>query len=176
MGKALGSWSGMRKYLEQEMLADSLHGRIRYGCTSYVGMDGCRIFEVCVDGVQVKRFSWETVTTYFINSGYTTNPAPGGVGDYWAEFWTLLKKYPPDQRTEYTDEEFCEALEAYRNQNIQESIRSDDPIVRMFVVLDRRVGKRTLQKLQESFETQPDWVRQFYLLRVNAETGGNKGE
>ena len=40
MGKALGSWSGMRKYLEQEMLADSLHGRIRYGCTSYVGMDG----------------------------------------------------------------------------------------------------------------------------------------
>ena len=59
MGKALGSWSGMRKYLEQEMLADSLHGRIRYGCTSYVGMDGCRIFEVCVDGVQVKRFSWE---------------------------------------------------------------------------------------------------------------------
>ena len=80
------------------------------------------------------------------------------------------------QRTEYTDEEFCEALEAYRDQNIQESIRSDDPIVRMFVVLDRRVGKRTLQKLQESFETQPDWVRQFYLLRVNAETGGNKGE
>ena len=94
MGKALGSWSGMRKYLEQEMLADSLHGRIRYGCTSYVGMDGCRIFEVCVDGVQVKRFSWETVNTYFINSGYTTNPAPGGVGDYWAEFWTLLKKIP----------------------------------------------------------------------------------
>ena len=34
MGKALGSWSGMRKYLEQEMLADSLLGRIRYGCTS----------------------------------------------------------------------------------------------------------------------------------------------
>lgn len=95
MGKALGSWSGMKKYLEQEMLADSLHGRIRYGCTSYVGMDGCRIFEVCVDGVQVKRFSWETVNTYFINSGYTTNPAPGGVGDYWAEFWTLLKNTRP---------------------------------------------------------------------------------
>lgn len=29
MGKILGSWSGMRKYLEQEMLADSLHGRVR---------------------------------------------------------------------------------------------------------------------------------------------------
>ena len=46
MGKILGSWSGMRKYLEQDMLANSLQGRIRYGCTTYVGMDGCHIFEV----------------------------------------------------------------------------------------------------------------------------------
>ena len=31
MSKVLGSWSGMRRYLEQEMLAECLHGRIRYG-------------------------------------------------------------------------------------------------------------------------------------------------
>lgn len=46
----------MRKYLEQDMLADALKGCVRYGCTAYVGMDGCRIFEVCIDGKQVKRF------------------------------------------------------------------------------------------------------------------------
>ena len=39
MSKILGSWSGMRKYLEQEMLAECLHGRVRYNCNSYVGMD-----------------------------------------------------------------------------------------------------------------------------------------
>ena len=66
MGKILGSWSGMRKYLEQDMLSESLKGRIRYGCTAYVGMDGCHIFEICIDGNQVKRFSWETVNTYFL--------------------------------------------------------------------------------------------------------------
>ena len=43
MGKILGSWSGMRKYLEREMLAESLHGRIRYGCTSYPGMDNVEL-------------------------------------------------------------------------------------------------------------------------------------
>ena len=53
MGNILGSWSGMRKYLEKDMLADSLKGRIRYGCTTYVGMDGCRIFEVCIDGTRI---------------------------------------------------------------------------------------------------------------------------
>jgi len=170
MKKILGSWSGMRKYLEQEMLADSLKGRIRYGCTTYVGMDGCRIFEVCIDGVQAKRFSWETVNSYFIENGYTQNSAPRGIGEYWGEFWQLLDKYSISQRTEYTDEEFCEALEEYRCQNIQDSIQSENPLVRMFAVLDRRIGKRTLFKIQYSIAEQPEWLRQFYKLRIDAET------
>ena len=66
MSKILGSWSGMRKYLEREMIADSLQGRVRYNCTTYVGMDGCRVFEVFIDNKSIKRFSWETVNTYFI--------------------------------------------------------------------------------------------------------------
>lgn len=169
MEKILGSWSGMRKYLEHEMIAESLNNRIRYGCTAYVGMDGCRIFEVCIDGVQVKRFSWETVNTYFIDSGYTKNKNPSGAGEYWLEFWHLLDKYPLEARTEYTDEEFCEALEKYRNRNIQESILSGNPLVRMFAILDRRIGKRTLLKVKETTEDQPAWLKQFYQLRFDAE-------
>ena len=169
MGKILGSWSGMRKYLEQEMLADSLKGRIRYGCTRYVGMDGCHIFEVCIDGVQVKRFSWETVNTYFISNGFTQNPNPSSIGEYWAEFWELLEKHPMDRRTEYTDEEFCKALENYRNQDVRESICSINPIVGMFAILDRRVGKRTLVKIKEEVESMPEWVKQFYNLRCEVE-------
>ena len=169
MGKILGSWSGMRKYLEQEMLAESLKGRIRYGCTAYVGMDGCHIFEVCIDGEQIKRFSLETVNTYFINSGYTKNPHPSGIGEYWEEFWSLLDKYPITSRTEYTDEEFCQALERYRHQDIGESICSENPLVRMFAILDRRIGKRTLVKAKDAIEEQPLWLRRFYQLRLDAE-------
>ena len=169
MTKILGSWSGMRKYLEQDMLADSLKGKIRYGCTAYVGMDGCHIFEICIDGIQVKRFSLETVNTYFINNGYTQNPNPSGKDEYWAEFWSLLDQYPLDQRTEYTDEEFCNALEAYRNNDIQESINSASPLVRMFAVLDRRIGKRTLAKLYGTINEQPAWLQQFYMLRCESE-------
>ena len=127
-------------------------------------MNGCRIFEVCIDGVQVKRFSWETVNTYFIDSGCTENKKPSGIAEYWSDFWCLLDKYPISQRTEFTDEEFCEALNIYRNQDIQGSILSDNPIVRMFAVIDRRIGKRTLQKCKEVLMEQPDWLRQFYEL------------
>ena len=169
MGKILGSWSGMRKYLEQEMLAESLKGRIRYGCTAYVGMDGCHIFEVCIDGEQIKRFSWETVNTYFIDNGYTQNKKPSGIGEHWAEFWPLFDKYPLTSRTEYTGEEFCQALEKYRHQEIEESICSENPLVRMFAILDRRIGKRTLVKAKDVIEEQPLWLRQFYQLRLDAE-------
>ena len=169
MGKILGSWSGMRKYLEQDMIANTLQGRIRYGCTRYVGMEACHIFEVCIDGVQVKRFSWETVNSYFIDNEYPENSHPSGIGEYWIEFWSLLEKYPINKRTEYTDEEFCEALETYRNQDIQDSINSVNPLVRMFAVLDRRIGKRTLTKIYDTIDEQPEWLRQFYTLRLDAE-------
>ena len=49
MSKILGSWSGMRRYLEEEMLSESLRGRVRYDCTTYVGMDGCRVFTLFVE-------------------------------------------------------------------------------------------------------------------------------
>lgn len=169
MAKILGSWSGMRKYLEQEMLADSLKWRVRYGCTAYVGMDGCRIFEVCIDGKQVKRFSLETVNSYFIDNGFKSNSEPFGTEEYWSDFWALLNKTPMTERSEYTDEEFCSALERYRNQSIELSVQSSDPIVRMFAILDRRLGKRTLTKLKNDIDDQPEWLHQFYTLRITAE-------
>ena len=169
MSKVLGSWSGMRRYLEQDMLAECLHGRIRYGCTTYVGMDGCHIFEIYADGKQIKRFSWETVNSYFIKQGYKDNAEPTGITEYWEDFWSLLEKVPVQKRTEYTDSEFCDALEQYRNQSIQDSISSENPLIRMFAVLDRRIGKRTLSKIESQMSLQPDWLKQLYQLRLIAE-------
>ena len=168
MGKILGSWSGMRKYLESEMLAESLHGRIRYGCTSYPGMDGCHVIEICVDGKQLKRFSWETVNTYFIDNGYKENSKPYGYFEYWQDFFRLLDKIPITERTEYTDEEFCKALTTYRNQDIKDSINSENPLIKMFAILDRRVGKRTLNDIKEMSEYYPEWLKKIYELRISA--------
>lgn len=168
MGKILGSWSSMRKCLEQEMLAESLKGRVRYGCTTYPGMEDDKIFEICVDGKQVKRFSFETVNTYFIKNRYKKDSEPFGKSQYWAEFWEIMRKTPPEVRTEYTDREFCDALREYRNQDIMISICSGNPLVRLFAILDRRIGKRTLLNSVKNIENQPEWLRQFYRLRMDA--------
>ncbi len=165
MSKILGSWSGMRNYLEKEMLTESLIGRVRYSCTEYPGMDGLRIFEIFIDKKPVKRFSFETLNVYFTKNGFKSNKD----NELWSEFWTLKDKYSVNERTEYTDEEFCRALELYRSQDIKTSISSDNPLVRMFAVLDRRIGKRTICKLKEDIKNQPQWLQEFYNLRIYAE-------
>ena len=159
----------MRKYLEKEMLADCLRGRVRYTCTAYVGMDGCRVFELYIDNHLVKRFSWETVNTYFLQNGFKPNNHPYGTGEYWDGFWETLRRYPMQARTEYTDEEFCEALARYRNQPIDASINSGNPLEIMFAILDRRLGKRKFPSLSGTFSNQPEWLGKILKIRLDAE-------
>lgn len=150
----------MRKYLEQEMLADSLKGRVQYFCTSYPNMDGKKIFEIRIDSKTHKRFSWETVA--FRNKGTDKQ-------DGWSNFWQEKDSVPIEEKYEFDDEDFCEALRIYRELPIDNSIFHKNPLVRMFAVLDRRIGKRTLEKLTETAKNQPDWLHELYLLRINAE-------
>lgn len=86
-----------------------------------------------------------------------------------------LWSIPQLERDEYEDYEFAQALKAYRNQPIQESLKSNDPIVRMFAILDRRVGKRTLERLKDSINDQPEWLRCLYCVRVAALSIGSGG-
>ena len=54
-------------------------------------------------------------------------------------------------------------------QTVQESLQSEDQIVRLFALLDRRVGKRTLQKLREGLDAQTPAFRRFWAIRMVAE-------
>jgi hypothetical protein len=164
MAKAMGSWSGMRKYLENEMLAKTLRGRVRYSCTTFSGMDGCGIFEVFVDEKSIKRFSMETVASAI----YPNNKKVDMI-EYWNKYWSVKESAQLEQRKEFDDIEFADALTQYRLLDISQAIASRNPIVRMFAILDRRVGKRTLEKLAEIVDSQPVWLQYFYRLRMSAE-------
>ena len=47
---------------------------------------------------------------------------------------------------------FYQAFEEFDNQNIDKSLSSDNLIVRIFAILDRRVGKRRLLSMRELME------------------------
>ena len=53
---------------------------------------------------------------------------------------------------------------------IGEALISDNCLIRIFAILDRRVGKRTIKQIQdgEKYKTYPEWVQQFYKLRFES--------
>jgi len=151
-GLAEGSWKGMKKYLEKDMLCEKLRGRVSYHYEVYPKLsDGSGCFHIMLDKETVKKFG------YFYSASRL---------DWTPHYpWDV----PMEERDEYTDWEFARALEAYRRQPIGESLASGNPIQRMFAIVDRRVGKRTLQKMADCVKDQPEWLRVFYLARMEAE-------
>ena len=63
---------------------------------------------------------------------------------------------------------FYDAFHEFDTQTVQESLQSEDQIVRLFALLDRRVGKRTLQKLREGLDAQTPAFRRFWAIRMAA--------
>ncbi len=56
-GLAEGSWKGMKKYLEKEMLCEALWGRISYDFTWYPAFGGLSaVFTVLLDGRPAKKY------------------------------------------------------------------------------------------------------------------------
>ena len=76
--------------------------------------------------------------------------------------------YALEQGT-FDQKAFYEAFGIFDNQSIEKSLVSKNPLVRILALLDRRLGKRRLLALEKSMEQELDWVRAFYVIRMQAE-------
>ncbi len=61
-------------------------------------------------------------------------------------------------------EDFGNAMRAYLDMPIENALTSADPLIRAFSIVDRRLGKRTLEKLEIS-DSEHTLVKAFYQLR-----------
>lgn len=173
------SWSGLRKTLEEDYLCEALKGRVQYFCTHYHGApDHYGRFCVRVDGkeyVMANPYNEGKVDRVAYQLKQEANVPPrdwnGKTFLYDEENRALEEKAASimaDQNV-YESWFLFDAIAAYLSSPISESLASQNPVVRMLAVLDRRVGKRTLRKLAEELPTQPEWLQFFYRLRLNAE-------
>jgi len=69
----------------------------------------------------------------------------------------------------FSQYDFLEAVERFLNSPINESLKSDNSLMKTLALIDRRVGKRTLNMLKESIKHECELVRYFYRLRCEAE-------
>ena len=64
---------------------------------------------------------------------------------------------------------FYRAFEEFEHQSIEESLVSDNLIIRIFAILDRRIGKRRLLLMQETINDEPEIFQEFFAIRAKAE-------
>lgn len=152
------TWSGTRKKLEEDYLCPALRGRVRYFATTYrESHDQEGRAAILVDGEEILKSNYFDFSGTLWSMYYRSEEEPGTI------WQTVLDQGLFDQRVFYA------AFQEFDNQSIEASLSSKDPIVRIFALLDRRVGKRRLAALEDTMEQELDWVRPFYLLRMEAE-------
>ncbi|WP_314971435.1 hypothetical protein [Peptostreptococcus stomatis] len=160
----MATWSGIRKKLESEYLAKSLQGHIQYYATTYSrSHDHEGRAAIRYDGKEIIK------------------------GCYWYN-WTKAGQFPKDEKYErrmreenaFTDDtalklgvfdqrSFYAAFQEFDQQSIEKSLKSENLIVRIFAVLDRRVGKRRLLMMKDTIEQEPNTFKEFYAIRARAE-------
>ena len=157
----MANWSGLKKKLETHYLAESLQGRIEYFMTSYrkSTYEEGRI-AIIVDGEEIFQTSefdfWKTF------SKHNTETVES------EEYYKNVTKKTWDDGS-FQQDTFLSAIKRFDNQNIKESMTDENPLVRIFALVDKRVGKRTLMNLESTIDEELDWVSYFYYLRLDAE-------
>ena len=140
-------WAETRKTLEQDLLCSSLKGRVRYFATRYQkAHDEIGRVAILVDEKEV------------INMPFSIE------GKRYAETYER-KKYEYDKGIEdiydevyrdfankglYYPGDFGFALDEFFSIDIQAALKSENWLVRMLAIMDRRVGKRTLRKIKQT--------------------------
>lgn len=166
-GSRLSSWSGIRRKLEQDYLCPALRGRIQYFAATYrQSHDREGRVAIRLDGAEVLR------SDYYAH-----------LGALWPQYDRLMAGRENARQEEifcraeacaleqgaFDQRLFYQAFWIFDNQSIRESLASENPLVVLLALLDRRVGKRRLLALGEEMDRRPAWLQAFYGLRLQAE-------
>lgn len=158
------TWSKMRTKLENEYLADSLKGRIRYFATTYrESHDREGRAAILLDGKEIISGSYyeQWSKAHLLPKDETLEQRLRSEFPFMDD--TALKYGQFDQRCFYS------AFQEFDNQSIEESLKSNNLLIRIFAILDRRVGKKTLNRIKETIDSEPDVFIIFFTIRMKAE-------
>ena len=138
-------------------------GRITYFLTRYHEVhNSYGRASIRLDGKELTNFSW--VEMY--KQDEDLNGAWEETGN-WDDNNSILKE-KWDNEAIFSDYDFLAAATDYLQLSIKEALYNENYLIRVFAIMDKRVGKRTLEKIRtaEEYKTYPQWVRQFYRLRL----------
>ena len=156
------SWAGLNKQLV-DLLCDELKERLSYFLTRYHKVhNSYGRASIRLDKRELVCFSW--IEAYHQEADLHKAWEETGVWD--DNDLNLKKKW--DINATYYDMNFLSAATSFLQMPVLKALYSDNYMVQIFAILDRRIGKRTLRKIKEDggYQNYPSWVKQFYELRL----------
>lgn len=165
------SWKEAKKRLEEEFLAPSLRGRVSYFVTRYShAHDEAGRVAILVDGKEIlQSYDMDWWIRYFEYRDEALRRFPELQDLSPIAYWYRLFDKAADLgcipiRT------FYDAYETFANESIEDSLNGKNGVVKLFAILDRRVGKRRLRTLWKAgWGREPEYLLPFLLLRLEAE-------
>ncbi len=155
-------WTKLKKIVEA-LMADSLQGRIEYHLARYG--KGVSYFMsrgwITFDKDEIANFS----TIKRVRESYTLT------GEWCSQDKQVLTYL--DKEEIFTRDDFVNALEEYVELQIEDAIRSSNPIIRAVAMFDRRLGKRRLSAFSMT-EDEHQLVRTFYKIRCQSDRFASK--
>jgi hypothetical protein len=144
-------WSKLKSRI-RDFICPELKDRINFHLTSYrESHDGADKVWILVDGEKIFSFShypYEWAEAEFYHKGLDT-------GQVREVLQTNEIHRPKD---------FGDAMREYLDLPISEALESSNPIIKAFALIDRRTGKRTVEKIDIS-DSEHTLVKTFYELR-----------
>ena len=172
------SWSQLKKQMH-DLLCDSLKDQISYFYTSYHQVHNAYgRGAIQYRNQELAAFSWaeQIVQVKDIQAQYRKmNHVPTMWEDakgIWKAYETACEAACKETwmpNGTLCDADFIHAVTLFLKTGIAESLHSNNYLLRIFAFMDRRVGKRTLVKIKDEVKTLPEWVRQFYRIRCEAD-------
>lgn len=160
------SWAGLNKQLS-ESLCDALKGRVTYFFTRYhdVFRNTYGRAAILLDGEELVVFSW--IERHYQEYDVAALYREGQITSYEEAVTKMKPKWDAD--CTHCEVDFLKAVLQFRNMPIQVALESENYIIKILAIMDRRVGKRTLSQIiiDEKYKSFPTWVRQFYELRIS---------
>jgi len=145
-------WSKLKAKVK-DFICPELRDRIDFHLTSYrESHDGADKVWITVDGKRVfscKHYPYEWAEAEAYHGGLR--------GEQVKE---LLR-----EKEIHRPKDFGDAMRSYLDMSITEAVKSSDPLVKAFALVDRRLGKRTLAKLEIS-DPEHTLLKAFYELRL----------
>ena len=157
------SWSGLNRQLSA-FLCEPLKSRITYFLTRYHDVHNAYgRAAILLDKKKLIDFTWRDMyeQDYGISKLYDKDIPASNIEEILKPEW--------DKKRTYSEIDFLSSVTAFLTMPISDALSCDDYIVRILAILDRRVGKKTLQTIrsENSYVMLPKWVKQFYELRFS---------